>query len=466
MEEVSGHTIDACKTVIDKCEICPMSKHTRIPFDNSDTRSDRAFALLHLDIWGPYNTQTFDRNKYFLTVVDDFSRITWIFLLKFKTDVLVVLKQLFQLVLTQFNASVQGIRTDNGGEFCNDQIQALLKDLGIVHYKTCAYTPQQNGVAERKHKNLLEVARALRFQSGVPLKFWVHCILTAIYIINRLPSKRTFGCLCYGTILPKVDKFASGAVKAVFIGYSNEIMGYILFAYHDVFSDPYYSIASDPHPPITTSPLPDPLLHDPVAPASTSPNSIHTPVSLPTRKSTRTSNPPIWLADWASCPNTRKSVSGFLVKHGSYLISWKSKKQKVSRSSAEAKYRSMANAISEVVWITTLLKELENEVNEPVMIFSDSKVALKIAVNPLFHERTKHAALRGTEWCQDNSNSCIILEMDSQIAVNMIKGLTPMPWTLRKTVRKIQKKIQNMNCEIIHYFREANCVVDTLARHA
>jgi len=56
--------------------------------------------------------------------------------------------------------------------------------------------------------------------------------------------------------------------------------------------------------------------------------------------------------------------------------------------------------------------------------------------------------------------------MDSQIAVNMIKGLTPTPWILRKTVRKIQKKIQNMNCKIIHCFREANCVADTLARHA
>lgn len=135
---------------------------------------------------------------------------------------------------TQFNASVQGIRTDNGGEFCNDQLQTLLKDLGIVHYRTCAYTPQQNGVAEIKHRHLLEVARALRFQSGVPLKFWGHCILTAVYIINRLPSKvlagkspyevffnikpslihlRTFGCLCYASIFPKVDKFAARAVK-------------------------------------------------------------------------------------------------------------------------------------------------------------------------------------------------------------------------------------------------------------
>ena len=67
------------------------------------------------------------------------------------------------MVLPRFNASVQGIRTDNGGEFGNDQIQDLLKDLGIVHYKTCPNTPQQNGVAERKHMYLLEVARALRF---------------------------------------------------------------------------------------------------------------------------------------------------------------------------------------------------------------------------------------------------------------------------------------------------------------
>lgn len=70
MKEVYDHTVDACKTVIDKCEICLMVKHTRILFANSDTRSDRAFALLHLDVWGPYNTQTFDGNKYFLTIVD------------------------------------------------------------------------------------------------------------------------------------------------------------------------------------------------------------------------------------------------------------------------------------------------------------------------------------------------------------------------------------------------------------
>ena len=108
--------------------------------------------------------------------------------------------------------------------------------------------------------------------------------------------------------------------------------------------------------------------------------------------STRTNTLTVFCdADWASCPNTRRSVSGFLVKHGNSLISWKSKKQSVvSRSSAKAEYKSMANEVSEVVWITTLLKELGSELDEPVVIFSDSKEALQIAANPVFHERTKH----------------------------------------------------------------------------
>jgi len=99
-------------------------------------------------------------------------------------------------------------------------------------------------------------------------------------------------------------------------------------------------------------------------------------------------------SDWATCPHTRRSVTGFLVKLGDSLISWKSKKQgTVSRSSAEAEYRSMANSVAEIVWIVGLFKELGAEIKTPVIIHTDSKSAMQIAANPVYHERTKHIEL-------------------------------------------------------------------------
>ena len=119
---------------------------------------------------------------------------------------------------------------------------------GILHQKSCPYTPQQNGVVERKHKYLLETARALLFQSKLPTKYWGECILTATYITNRLLTTllqkkcpftilynqepqyshmKSFGCLCYPTT-PKHHrtKFQPRATPHVFIGYPFSIKGY------------------------------------------------------------------------------------------------------------------------------------------------------------------------------------------------------------------------------------------------
>lgn len=96
-------------------------------------------------------------------------------------------------------------------------------------------------------------------------------------------------------------------------------------------------------------------------------------------------------ANWAACPHTRKSISGYFVKLGDSLVSGKSKKQNtVSRSSAESEYRSMATTVTELVWILGLMKELGIEVKQPVQIFTDSKAAMQIAAHLVYHERTKH----------------------------------------------------------------------------
>ncbi|KAL0447877.1 UNVERIFIED_CONTAM: Retrovirus-related Pol polyprotein from transposon RE2 [Sesamum latifolium] len=160
---------------------------------------------------------------------------------------------------TQFDAKVKVIRTDNGAEFLSTQCQVLFQNNGILHQRTCSYTPQQNGVAEHKHKHLLAVARALLFQASLPDRFWGDCILTATYIINRTPSHilnwstpykllfnksptyghmRVFGCLCYATNTnPHKTKLSPRASRCVFLGYTPGQKGYKVY---DLLSHSYF----------------------------------------------------------------------------------------------------------------------------------------------------------------------------------------------------------------------------------
>lgn len=96
-------------------------------------------------------------------------------------------------------------------------------------------------------------------------------------------------------------------------------------------------------------------------------------------------------AGWASCPDTRRSITGFCITLGLALISWRTKKQNtVSRSSAEVEYRSMASTVGEIQWLTRLLRDLRVECKLPIDLWCDSKAVLHIAANPVYHEQTKH----------------------------------------------------------------------------
>lgn len=122
--------------------------------------------------------------------MDDYSRYTWLFLLKTKDQTVKAMIVFINMVLNQFNTAVKVIRTDNGKEFINIECQKLFQEKGILHQKSCPYTPQQNEVVERKHRTLLNVTRALMMQLKVLTCFWGEAVTLAANIINVIPSKK------------------------------------------------------------------------------------------------------------------------------------------------------------------------------------------------------------------------------------------------------------------------------------
>jgi hypothetical protein len=146
------------------CDICHKAKQSKNSFSNSNHKSTNIGDLVHLDVWGPFRITSREGFKFFLTIVDDFSRAVWVYMIKSKDHVVDCIESFFALVLNQFNITIKICRSDNGSEFVNQRIQTLFSKNGVIHQTPCVYTPQQNGVVERKHRHLLNSARSLMFQ--------------------------------------------------------------------------------------------------------------------------------------------------------------------------------------------------------------------------------------------------------------------------------------------------------------
>jgi hypothetical protein len=229
------------------CDVCQRAKQRRDKFFVSENKTFGIFDLIHCDLWGPYRTVSSCGASYFLTIVDDFSRAVWIYLLVDKTEVSSMLKRFFAMVERQFARKVKIFRSDNGTEFTC--LKSYFFDQGIIFQTSCTGTPQQNGRVERKHQHILNVARALRFQGSLPIKFWGECVLTAGYLINRTPSLildgktpyrvlhgvepsykhlRVLGSLCYAHEKTG-DKMASRSRRCIFVGYPYGKKGWRLY---------------------------------------------------------------------------------------------------------------------------------------------------------------------------------------------------------------------------------------------
>ena len=168
------------------CDICHRAKQTRNSFPLSENKASDLFELIHCDLWGPYRSASSCGAHYFLTIVDDFSRAIWVTLLVDKKDVSHTLKNFFAMIERQFNKQVQIVRSDNGTEFVC--LKNYFLEHGIIFQTSCTGTPQQNGRVEQKHQQILNVARALRFQGHILISFWGECVATAGYLIEQTPA--------------------------------------------------------------------------------------------------------------------------------------------------------------------------------------------------------------------------------------------------------------------------------------
>jgi hypothetical protein len=213
--------------------------------------TNRPLELHHMDLFGPIAYISIGGSKYCLVIVDDYSRFTWVFFLQEKSQTQETLKRFLRRAQNEFGLRIKKIRSDNGTDFKNSQIEGFLEEEGIEHEFSSPHTPQQNSVVESKNRTLLDMARTMLDEYKTPDRFWVEAINTACYSIYRLYHHRilkktsyelltgkksnvsyfrVFGSKCFILIKRgRNSKFASKAVEGFLLGYDSNTRAYRVF---------------------------------------------------------------------------------------------------------------------------------------------------------------------------------------------------------------------------------------------
>lgn len=235
------------------CEGCIEGKMCQSPFKSvGKIKSMRRLQLIHSDVCGPMQVDSFGGQKYFVTFTDDFSRCCSVYFLKNNSEVFEKFKEFEALTTNQTGLTIGTLRSDNGGEYMSNEFQEYLQSKGVHHELTVPYSPQQNGVSERMNRTLMESARSMMAHAGLPPTYWAEAINTAVYIRNHVPTTalkngktpyeqwyerkpnvshfKVFGCLVYSHV-PNIQrqKLDKKAQKLRFVGYSTQSKGYCLF---------------------------------------------------------------------------------------------------------------------------------------------------------------------------------------------------------------------------------------------
>lgn len=247
---------EACFGVIftkgnnEPCVTCVKGKQTRRPHREEGSRATELLELIHTDVVGPLKDASFSGTRYLVTFVDDFSRKLFVHPIRNKSDVFDTFVEFKKMVENQCSKKIKVLRSDNGGEYLSNRFSSFLKSNGIVHQTTCPYSPEQNGVAERINRTLIERVRCMLIDSGLDNRFWAEAVVTAGFLINRVPCRsqnrspeeiwsgrrpnlkflRVFGCPALVHIpKEKRRKLDVKSIECIMMGYSATSKAYRLF---------------------------------------------------------------------------------------------------------------------------------------------------------------------------------------------------------------------------------------------
>jgi hypothetical protein len=225
---------------------------TNRPFKAKGNRAKEVLGLVHSDLCGPMNIQARGGYEYFVTFIDDYSRYGYVYLLHRKSECFEKFKEYKAKTEKRHNKSIKSLRSDRGGEYLLGEFREYLSENGIESQLTAPGTPQQNGVAERRNRTLLESVRSMMSYSDLPKSFWGHALETAAYLLNLVPSKsvpktplelwtgdkpslrhiRIWGCPAH-VLNKNATKLESRTEVKLFVGYPMGTKGYLFYSPKD-----------------------------------------------------------------------------------------------------------------------------------------------------------------------------------------------------------------------------------------
>lgn len=174
-----------------KCTVCVKGKHSRAPFNEPGTRANKQLELVHTDVCGPMLVKSLGGARYFVSFIDDFSRKVHIYILKTKAEGFNKFVLYKKMVENELDLKIKSVRSDNGTEFVNKNFSEFFAKHGIKHEKSTPYSPQQNGLAERMNRTIIEKARCMLIDSKLAKTFWAEAVQAAVNVINAITCSST-----------------------------------------------------------------------------------------------------------------------------------------------------------------------------------------------------------------------------------------------------------------------------------